>query len=145
MALSEVWFHDKPNQPATLSFPKQTFGKKQPVNRAFQRSWFKTWSRLYYDEAADASFCYYCGKAAQKGKLKATNKDLAFITKGFTNCKHNNIIYDVFWNIHHLKFLVKIPPESISEYLIFKNFLGGMSPDPLVIACFTCWLCFAQH
>ena len=65
------------------------FGKKQPVNRAFQRSWFKTWSWLHYDEATDASFCYYCGKADQEGKLKATNKDLAFITKGFTNWKHN--------------------------------------------------------
>ena len=87
MALSDVRFHDKPNQPATLSFPKRTFGKKQTVNRAFQRSWFKTWSWLHYDEATDASFCYYCGKADQEGKLRATNKDLAFITKGFTNWK----------------------------------------------------------
>ena len=55
------------------TFPKRTFGKKQPVNRAFQRSWFKTWSWLHYDEATDASFCYYCGKADQRGKLKATN------------------------------------------------------------------------
>ena len=27
----------------------------------------------------------------------------------------------------------------------FQNFLGGMPPDPLVIACFACWLCFAQQ
>ena len=75
---------DKPNQLATLSFPKQTFGKKQPVNMVY-----KTWSWLHYDEGTDASFCYYCGKADQEGKLKATNKNLAFITKGFTNWKHN--------------------------------------------------------
>ena len=87
MAFSDVRFHDRPNQPATLSFPKRTFGKKQPVKRAFQRSWFKTWSWLHYDEATDASFCYYCGKANQEGKLKATNKDVAFIIKGFTNWK----------------------------------------------------------
>ena len=42
---------------------------------------------MHYDEATDASFCYYCGKADQEGKLRATNKDLAFITKGFTNWK----------------------------------------------------------
>ena len=42
-------------------------------------------------------------------------------------------------------FLVKLPPKSISEHVIFKIFLGGMPPDPLALACFTCWLCFAQH
>ena len=87
MALSDIRFHDKPNQPTTLCFPKRTFGKKQPVKRAFQRSWFKSWSWLHYDEATDTSFCYYCGKAEQEGKLKATNKDVAFITKGFNNWK----------------------------------------------------------
>ena len=87
MALSNVRFHDKPNQPTTLCFPKRTFEKKQPVKRAFQRSWFKSWSWLHYDEATDTSFCYYCGKAEQEGKLKATNKDVAFITKGFNNWK----------------------------------------------------------
>ena len=87
MALLDIRFHGKPNQPATLSFPQRTFRKKQPVKRAFQRSWFKTWSWLHYDEAADASFCYYCGKAEQEDKLKANNKDVAFITKRFTNWK----------------------------------------------------------
>ena len=27
-------------------------------------------------------------------------------------------------------FLVKLPFKSVSEHAIFKNFLGGMSPDP---------------
>ena len=26
--------------------------------------------------------------------------------------------------------------DSISEHLFFKNFLGGMPPDPLALACF---------
>ena len=54
------------------------------MKRAFQPSWFKSWNWLHYDEATDASFCYYCGKAEQEGKLKATNKDVAFIAKDFT-------------------------------------------------------------
>ena len=42
-------------------------------------------------------------------------------------------------------FLVKLLQKSVSEYAIFKIFLGGMPPDPLAIAYFTCWLLFAQH
>ena len=87
MVLSDIRFYDKPNQPTALSFPKRIYGKKKPVKRAFQPSWFKSWSWLHYDEATDASFCYYCGKGEQEGKLKATNKDVAFIAKGFYNWK----------------------------------------------------------
>ena len=29
--------------------------------------------------------------------------------------------------------LLKIPPDSISEGVIFQNFSGGMPPDPLVL------------
>ena len=38
----------------------------------------------------------------------------------------------------------EIPPDSISEHLFFKIFLGGMPPDPLALACYACCLCFAQ-
>ena len=34
--------------------------------------------------------------------------------------------------------LLKMPSDSISEGVIFQNFLGGMPPDPLVLACFAC-------
>ena len=34
--------------------------------------------------------------------------------------------------------LLKMPPDSISEGVIFQTFPGGMPPDPLVLACFTC-------
>ena len=33
---------------------------------------------------------------------------------------------------------LKIPSDSILEGVIFKNFLGGMPPDPLEFAWFTC-------
>ena len=39
--------------------------------------------------------------------------------------------------------LLKMPPDSISEGVIFQNFPGGMPPDPLVLAFFAC-LC-ASH
>ena len=39
----------------------------------------------------------------------------------------------------------KMPSHAISEHVIFKISWGGMPPDPLVIACFACWLCFAQQ
>ena len=35
--------------------------------------------------------------------------------------------------------LLKMPSDSISEGVIFQNFLGGTCPQtPLVLACFTC-------
>ena len=78
-------FHDKLNQPAALiSFLKRTFGKKQIVKRASSGHGLKL-GIVHYDEVNDTAFYYYCGKAEQEGKLKATNKDVAFITKGFTN------------------------------------------------------------
>ena len=33
---------------------------------------------------------------------------------------------------------LKMPSYSISESIIFQNFLGGMPPEPLVLACFAC-------
>ena len=39
--------------------------------------------------------------------------------------------------------LLKLPSDSISEGVIFQNFLGGICLDPLVLACFAC-LC-ASH
>ena len=39
--------------------------------------------------------------------------------------------------------LLKMPSDSISEGVIFQSFLGGMPPDPLVLACFACL--FASH
>ena len=33
---------------------------------------------------------------------------------------------------------LKVPLDSISEGIIFQNFLEGMPPDPLVLVCFAC-------
>ena len=33
---------------------------------------------------------------------------------------------------------LKMPSDSISEGLFFQNFLGGMPPDLLGLACFAC-------
>ena len=38
--------------------------------------------------------------------------------------------------------LLKMPSDSFSEGVILQNFLGGMPPDPLVLACFTCLYAF---
>ena len=38
---------------------------------------------------------------------------------------------------------LKIPSDSISEGIIFQNFLGDIPPDPLVLACFAC-LCVSH-
>jgi len=32
----------------------------------------------------------------------------------------------------------KMPPDAISELQFLKNFLGGMLPDPLAVACYAC-------
>ena len=32
-----------PNQPRNISFPKLSFGKAKPVQRAFNGSWFDKW------------------------------------------------------------------------------------------------------
>ena len=93
------------------------------MKRAFQPSWFKSWSWLHYDTATDASFCYYCGKAEQEGKLKATNKDVAFIAKGFYNWKDAT---DCFrrheqskCHLESLELMVKLPSSvcDIGEML----------------------------
>ena len=35
-------------------------------------------------------------------------------------------------------------PNPVFWYLFFKFSWGGMPPDPLALACFTCWVCFAH-
>ena len=39
----------------------------------------------------------------------------------------------------------KMPSNSISKHLFFKFSPEGMPSDPLALACYTCWLCFAQN
>ena len=80
---------NQPNQPATFSFPKKEFGKKNPVSRSFQATWFKKWPWLHYDQTNDRAFCFTCMKASKLGNLKvcASKGDDAFSTRGYTNWK----------------------------------------------------------
>ena len=40
---------------------------------------------------------------------------------------------------------LKMHSDSISEGLIFQNFLGSMPPDPLDLACFACQIVYFAH
>ena len=42
-------------------------------------------------------------------------------------------------------YYLKNTPESISEHLFFKNFLGGMPPDPLAAPCLACSVVYYAH
>ncbi|XP_056003508.1 zinc finger MYM-type protein 1-like [Ostrea edulis] len=77
----------EPNQPKALSFPKRTFGKKAPVQRSFQGSWFDSRPWLHYDEPRDLAFCHVCMVAKRDGKLTSTKADKAFLESGFSNWK----------------------------------------------------------
>ena len=76
---------DKPHQPRSFNYPTRMFGKKNPMKRAFRGAWFEKWSWLHYNEASDVGFL--CHKAEREGKLKAANKDLLYISKGYSNWK----------------------------------------------------------
>ena len=73
-------FPSAPHQPARLSFPKRSFGKKAVALRAFQASWFSMWKWIHYDETNDRAYCFYCVKGFKEGKLKAPNADPAFVS-----------------------------------------------------------------
>ena len=51
----------------------------------------------------------------------------------------------VFSGVLDEDFLVELLPKSIAEHVIFKIFLAACPQTPLALACFACWLCFAQH
>ncbi|KAH3885564.1 hypothetical protein DPMN_009559 [Dreissena polymorpha] len=64
-----------PNQPRNFAFPKRTFGKKKPVQRSFQFSWFESFTWLHYNESRDLAFCYFCMTAKKTGKIGHTKVD----------------------------------------------------------------------
>ena len=71
------------------SYPKRKFGKKSPVFRSFQSSWYKRWAWVHYDQAMDAAFCFTCLKAKRNGILKCSvsKADEAFLRRGYSNWK----------------------------------------------------------
>ena len=72
---------DIPHHPMGLTFPKRSFGEKNPVLRSFQAAWFNTWSFLHYDEGKDLAYCHICVKGFKERKMKSsTRADHAFVS-----------------------------------------------------------------
>ena len=69
-----------PHQPSGFVFPKRPFGKAKVVYRSFQKSWFKEWPFLHYDEAKDVAFCHTCVKAVKEKKTRASNAEASFVS-----------------------------------------------------------------
>ena len=64
-----------------LTFPKRSFGEKNPVLRSFQAAWLKTWPFLHYDEGKDLSYYHICAKGFKERKMKSsTRADPAFVS-----------------------------------------------------------------
>jgi len=84
----------QPHQPKSFDFPKRSFGKKVPVMRSFQASWFDRWPWLHYIESRDVVLCFHCAEAKKQKKLNwCNNADEAFISKGFYNWKDATVKY----------------------------------------------------
>ena len=68
-----------------FKFPKKPCGKQ---NRTFQSKWFLEFRWLHYNEQNDSVVCFICVKQNAKLNLcAARNKELAFISEGFSNWK----------------------------------------------------------
>ena len=61
-------------------FPKQPFGKAKVVYRSFQKSWFKEWPFLHYDEVKDVAFCHTCATAVEEKKIRASTAEASFVS-----------------------------------------------------------------
>ena len=69
-----------PHQPSRFVFPKRPFGKVRIIFRSFQKSWFKEWPFLHYDESKDAAFCHTCAIALKEKKIRASNAESSFVS-----------------------------------------------------------------
>ena len=78
---------DSPHQPTNIEFPPRTFGKKQTTSRSFQKSWFRDYPWLHYDEPSDSAFCHICIRAFNQGCLSNSKIEPRFISEGYTNWK----------------------------------------------------------
>ena len=80
---------DVPNQPhqsLTFAFPKRSFGKKAPVFRSFQPSWFSQWPFLHYDEANDVAYCHTCLMGFKMKRMRTNTADPAFVSDTMIAC-----------------------------------------------------------
>ncbi len=76
-----------PHQPECIKFPKREFGRKKPVYRSFQSSWFKTWPWLHYVEEQDKVLCHTCARAFHLKQISSTKIETSFIKDGYSNWK----------------------------------------------------------
>ena len=118
----KVWIPDvgsKPHQPlVNFKFPYREFGKQKLVKRAFQHSWFAKWKWLHYEEDMDNAFCYNCIQAYKEDKLRASNLELAFISKGFNNWKDASVKFKEHEssNCHKDSMIVTVDlPSSVKD------------------------------
>ena len=118
----KVWIPDvgsKPHQPLVNSkFPYREFGKQKLVKRAFQHSWFAKWKWLHYEEDMYKAFCYNCIQAYKEDKLRASNLELAFISKGFNNWKDASVKFKEHEssNCHKDSMIVTVDlPSSVKD------------------------------
>ena len=118
----KVWILDvgsKPHQPlVNFKFPYREFGKQKLVKRAFQHSWFAKWKWLHYEEDMDKAFCYNCIQAYKEDKLRASNLELAFISKGFNNWKDASVKFKEHEssNCHKDSMIVTVDlPSSVKD------------------------------
>jgi hypothetical protein len=77
--------------PEHFVFPKSTNGKQ---HRSCQHHWFKKFTWLHYDIQTNSVLCFVCVNAEKNSQLiSETNKDLAYISKGFRSWKkHRNVL-----------------------------------------------------
>ena len=121
----KVWIPDvgsKPHQPlVNFKFPYRQyreFGKQKLVKRAFQHSWFAKWKWLHYEEDMDKAFCYNCIQAYKEDKLRASNLELAFISKGFNSWKDASVKFKEHEssNCHKDSMIVTVDlPSSVKD------------------------------
>lgn len=79
--------------PRNFRFPKRKFGSKGE-ERSFRAEWCAKFPWLHYDIGKDIALCHVCMKAEfEKKFLASTNRDAAFIIKGFTYWKGSNIFF----------------------------------------------------
>ena len=67
-----------------LNFPPRTIGKQR---RSFCSSWYQKYPWLHYQEANDSVLCFHCHVAERRHLPITLNKDVAFLSVGFSNWK----------------------------------------------------------
>ena len=67
-----------------LNFPPRTIGKQRQL---FCSSWYQKYPWLHYQEANDSVLCFHCHVAERRHLPITLNKDLAFLSVGFSNWK----------------------------------------------------------